>query len=89
MFTLARLTTTAMQSTRRNSSAISLPYFNLEVPTSLSGVNASILDPRDTYSDVAEWDEKAKKLAEMFVSNFEQFTDNDEGKGLVEFGPQL
>ena len=37
--------------------------FNFEVPTELPGVDAGILDPRDTYADVSEWEVKAKDLA--------------------------
>ncbi len=64
-----------------------IPYFNLEVPLSLDGVDDSILDPRDTYADLSEWDKRAKKLAELFIKNFEQFTDNAEGRKLKEAGP--
>jgi len=67
----------------------SIPYFNLEVPTELHDVDSGILDPRDTYADPGEWDKKAKKLSELFIANFEQFTDNEEGKALVAAGPQL
>jgi len=66
-----------------------LPYYNLQVPTSVAGVNGDILDPRDTYSDPTQWDDKAKSLAERFVNNFKKFTDTDEGKALVEAGPKL
>ncbi len=66
-----------------------LPVFNLEVPTALSGVDPGILDPRDTYADAAEWDKKANELAKLFINNFEQYTDNEEGKKLVEAGPKL
>ena len=66
-----------------------IPYFNLEVPTELPGVDTGILDPRDTYSDAAEWEEKAKDLSQRFIKNFEQFMDNEEGKALVASGPQL
>lgn len=66
-----------------------MPYFNLEIPTSLPGVDSSVLDPRDTYQDSNEWDTKAKELAELFVGNFEKYTDNNEGKSLVNAGPQL
>ena len=66
-----------------------IPIFNLEVPTSLPGVHTEILDPRDTYADVAEWDKKANKLAGLFIENFEKYTDNEEGKALVAAGPQL
>ena len=66
-----------------------LPYFNLEMPISLKEVNDDILDPRNTYSDPKEWDEKAKDLSDRFIKNFEKFTDNEEGKALVAAGPQL
>ncbi len=66
-----------------------IPIFNLEVPTALHDVDSAILDPRDTYSDTTEWDKKANELAELFIKNFAQYTDNDEGKSLVAAGPQL
>ena len=66
-----------------------IPMFNLEVPTTLPGVNPAILDPRDTYADVAEWEKKAEDLAGRFVKNFVKYTGNDAGKALVAAGPQL
>ena len=66
-----------------------IPYFNLEVPTALPGVDSGILDPRDTYADVAEWNRKAEDLAGRFIKNFVKYTGNDEGKSLVAAGPQL
>lgn len=66
-----------------------IPIFNLEVPTSLPGVDPSILDPRDTYIDPLQWESKAKDLAERFINNFDKYTDNAEGKALVAAGPQL
>lgn len=66
-----------------------IPIFNLEVPTALPGVDTSILDPRDTYSAANEWEEKAKDLGSRFIKNFEKYTDNEEGKKLVNAGPQL
>ena len=66
-----------------------IPYFNFEVPTSLPGVDPKILDPRDTYADVSEWETKAKDLASRFQKNFVKYTSNEAGKALVPFGPQL
>ena len=66
-----------------------IPIFNLEVPTSLPGVDTSILDPRDTYADASEWTTKATKLAGLFIKNFDKYTDTEEGKALVIAGPQL
>ncbi len=66
-----------------------IPIFNFEVPTSLHDVNSSILDPRDTYDKVSDWNTKANDLASLFIKNFEQYTDNDQGESLVKAGPQL
>ena len=66
-----------------------IPYFDFEVPTSLPGVDPTILDPRDTYANASEWEEKAKDLAARFQKNFVKYTGNDAGKALVSAGPQL
>ncbi|MCW8996567.1 MAG: phosphoenolpyruvate carboxykinase (ATP), partial [Psychromonas sp.] len=66
-----------------------IPYFNLEVPVALPGVDSSILDPRDTYPTAEEWTVKAKELAALFIDNFKNYTDKPEGQALVEAGPQL
>ncbi|WP_319502312.1 phosphoenolpyruvate carboxykinase (ATP) [uncultured Draconibacterium sp.] len=66
-----------------------IPVFNLEVPTALPGVDTGILDPRDTYADVKEWEDKAQDLGSRFVKNFVKYTDNEEGKALVAAGPQV
>ncbi|MGL4412241.1 MAG: phosphoenolpyruvate carboxykinase (ATP) [Bacteroidales bacterium] len=67
---------------------IHVPIMNLTAPKSLPGVS-DILDPRSTYADVAEWEAKAKKLAAMYIKNFEQYCDNDAAKALIAAGPQL
>ena len=66
-----------------------VPVFNFQVPTSLHNVNSSILDPRQTYENATDWNTKANNLASLFIKNFEQYTDNEQGKSLVEAGPQL
>ena len=66
-----------------------IPYFNFEVPTELTGVDTGILDPRDTYANASEWEEKAKDLAGRFVKNFAKYEGNEAGKALVAAGPQL
>lgn len=71
-----------------NAPTKSLPYFNFEIPTELPGVDTNILDPRDTYADAAEWEEKAKDLAQRFVKNFAKYEGNEAGKALVSAGPQ-
>ena len=66
-----------------------MPIFDFVVPTVLPGVDSHILDPRDTYANASEWDEKAKDLAGRFIKNFTKFTGNEEGKNLVAAGPKL
>ena len=66
-----------------------LPIFDFEIPTVLEGVDTNILDPRDTYADAAQWDEKAKDLAGRFIKNFKKYEGNEAGKALVAAGPQL
>ena len=66
-----------------------LPFFNFEIPTQLPGVDPKILDPRDTYAEVSQWEEKAKDLAQRFVKNFAKYEGNEAGKALVSAGPQL
>ena len=66
-----------------------IPYFDFEVPTELPGVSTQILDPRDTYADPSQWDEKAKDLAGRFIKNFKKYETNEAGKALVAAGPQL
>ena len=73
----------------KNAPTKTIPYFNLEVPTELPGVDSGILDPRDTYADKAEWEAKAQDLAQRFIRNFSKYTTNEAGKALVEAGPKL
>ena len=72
-----------------NAPTKTIPYFNFEVPTELTGVDTGILDPRDTYADAAQWEEKAKDLAARFIKNFAKYEGNEAGKALVAAGPQL
>jgi phosphoenolpyruvate carboxykinase (ATP) len=70
------------------SETVKIPYLNLTAPKSLEKVS-DILDPRDTYTDAKEWEEKAKKLAALYIKNFEKYCDTEEGRALVPAGPQL
>ena len=65
-----------------------IPTFNFEVPTELPGVDSHILDPRDTYANVADWEAKAADLAARFTKNFVKYTGNEAGKALVAAGPE-
>jgi phosphoenolpyruvate carboxykinase (ATP) len=49
------------------------PVFGLEIPTEVPDVPTEVLNPRGTWSDGAEYDAAAQKLASMFRENFGQF----------------
>ena len=66
-----------------------IPYFNFTVPTQLPGVDSGILDPRDTYANVEDWNTKAVDLASRFVKNFVKYEGNEAGKALVAAGPHI
>lgn len=66
-----------------------IPYFNLNVPKSFDGIDNGIFNPRNLWENPEEWDKAAINLAEQFIENFKEFTDNDEGRKLVKAGPQI
>ena len=49
------------------------PNFGFEVPVTVPGVDATLLDPRATWEDKAAYDAQAAKLVTMFSENFEQY----------------
>jgi len=49
------------------------PVFGMMMPKECPGVPTEVLNPRNTWSDKAEYDKKAKSLAEQFIKNFEKY----------------
>ncbi len=66
-----------------------LPIFNLQIPRKIAGKEADYLNPRGLWKNPEDWGKAAKDLAERFIKNFEQFTDNPEAAKLVSAGPIL
>ncbi|MEQ8406181.1 MAG: phosphoenolpyruvate carboxykinase [Oceanicaulis sp.] len=52
------------------------PVFGFAVPVKVEGVDPAILNPRETWSNPAAYDDQAEKLADMFVANFEKFEEH-------------
>jgi len=49
------------------------PVFGFEVPQACPGVPAEVLNPRDTWSDPAAYDDALRRLAQRFRANFDRF----------------
>jgi phosphoenolpyruvate carboxykinase (ATP) len=64
------------------------PFFGIHVPESCPGVPSEILQPRNTWEEKDAYDAQARKLAGMFVDNFEQFK-ADAAKEVREAGPNI
>jgi phosphoenolpyruvate carboxykinase (ATP) len=49
------------------------PFFGLNVPVEVPGVDSVLLDPRRTWESGEDYDEQAAKLADLFRENFLRF----------------
>ena len=63
--------------------------FNLYIPKHVEGVDDNILNPENSWADKAAYAENAKQLAASFIKNFENFSDTEQGRALIPFGPTL
>jgi phosphoenolpyruvate carboxykinase (ATP) len=73
----------------RNSDFITLPIFNLSLPTAVPGVNEAILDPSKSWETTFKWHIAATDLALKFINNFTKFTANKETERFADFGPVI
>ena len=62
------------------------PIFNLQIPKSCEGVPSEVLNP-EIWKDKNAYDEMAKKLAGMFVSNFKEYEAKTQ-KEIASAGPK-
>jgi phosphoenolpyruvate carboxykinase (ATP) len=51
------------------------PVFGFRVPKTCENIPRELLNPRDTWKDKAAYDLTAKKLAELFQSNFRKYAE--------------
>ncbi|MCF6195415.1 MAG: phosphoenolpyruvate carboxykinase [Emcibacter sp.] len=49
------------------------PNFGFEIPTSCPGVDPAVLDPRGTWENAADYDQKAAHLVDLFRENFTEY----------------
>jgi phosphoenolpyruvate carboxykinase (ATP) len=60
--------------------------FAFQVPVSVPGVDAKLLDPRSTWRDPEAYDRKARELARMFRDNIARF---DVSEAVAAAGPRV
>lgn len=63
------------------------PNFGFQVPTTLGNIPKETLNPRESWADKNQFDETAKKLANMFKDNYKQFV-TPEVTDYTTFGPK-
>jgi phosphoenolpyruvate carboxykinase (ATP) len=66
-----------------------LPIFNLSIPKTLTGVDTNVLNPMNTWDFEGAYMTQLKKLAGMFVDNFNKYVSEDSEFDYSEAGPQL
>ena len=49
------------------------PVFGLAIPAAVEGVPTEVLHPRNTWENSDDYDAQARKLAQMFIDNFEKY----------------
>lgn len=54
-----------------------LPVFNLSIPKTLSNVDTSVLNPRNSWENKDAYDATAHKLAKMYIENFKKYLPKD------------
>ena len=67
------LLTAALDGTLAEATFRKDPNFGFEVPVTVEGVDARLLDPRATWGDGKAYDAQAQKLVEMFAENFAKY----------------
>ena len=53
---------------------------NVDVPTSLNGVDQKLLNPSDTWSSESDYKKAADELAQKFKNNIDKFDISDDIK---------
>ncbi len=64
------------------------PVFNLKMPQSCPNVPDALLNPRNTWLDKDDYDEKANNLALAFIKNFEKYA-ADSTPEIINAGPNV
>ena len=63
-------------------------FFGVQIPTSIEGVDSTMLNPKNAWKDKDLFEQTAKKLARQFNENFKTFSTTELGKSLIGIGPK-
>ena len=63
-------------------------YLNPQIPKTCPGVPDEVLNPRNTWTDKAGFDNTLKRLGEMFQKNFTEY-ESKASAVIIGAGPQL
>lgn len=63
-------------------------FFKLNIPKELPGVDSKLLNPRNAWADTEAFDATARKLAGMFVDNFQKYV-IDGDIDFTQYGPEV
>ena len=64
-----------------------MPGFNLQVPKNIPGIDSNILMPINTWKDKNAYNDQAKKLAQQFIKNMENYKDGTPKEVIEKGGP--
>jgi phosphoenolpyruvate carboxykinase (ATP) len=65
------------------------PWFRLQIPKTLPGVETQLLNPRNSWEDKGAFDNTANKLAGMFIENFKKYTTENDDFDFTQAGPKV
>ncbi|WP_062354827.1 phosphoenolpyruvate carboxykinase (ATP) [Bacillus kwashiorkori] len=65
----------AIEGKLTNMDTIQEPFFGLHIPLHVPGVPNEVLQPKKTWKNEQEYEEKARQLVTQFEDNFKKFTD--------------
>ncbi len=80
--------TAALDGTLDNAKFEAHPVFGMMMPKECPGVPSEILNPRNTWANTADYDAKAKDLAEQFIKNFSKYA-SAAGKETLSAAPKV
>jgi phosphoenolpyruvate carboxykinase (ATP) len=63
--------------------------FGFSIPVTVPGIDARLLNPRSTWPNPTDFDNKARQLARQFADNFSKFATTEWGKKLIAYGPKM